>query len=168
MSAGPLFIIDSDCRSLLVARPFQTEAWYSDGIRVSVGADCAVTAVCAWCSGAGGSLQAVLEQSLAGSLAGPLHEALRTNFEASLIPAFERATRVSSSFLHYSCSTIGHSDHMSIQSPTRMLRPCLLGEQAAPTVSLWQLVPCHVADMHTEQGFGTCTHHQPEMRGMSC
>jgi hypothetical protein len=46
-------------------------------------------------AGAGGSLQAALEQSLSSSLAGPLHEALRNNFDASLIPAFERATRVS-------------------------------------------------------------------------
>ncbi len=45
-------------------------------------------------TGAGGSLQLALEQSLSSSLAGPLHEALRNNFDASLIPAFERATRV--------------------------------------------------------------------------
>ena len=45
---------------------------------------------------AGGSLQVLLEQALANSLAGPLHDALRSNFDASLIPAFERATRVSS------------------------------------------------------------------------
>lgn len=47
-------------------------------------------------AGAGGSLQAALEHSLSSSLAGPLHEALRNNFDVSLIPAFERATRVSS------------------------------------------------------------------------
>jgi hypothetical protein len=47
-----------------------------------------------WLPGAGGSLQLALEQSLSSSLAGPLHEALRNNFDASLIPAFERATRV--------------------------------------------------------------------------
>lgn len=47
------------------------------------------------CAGAGGSLQAALEQSLSSSLAAPLHESLHNNFDASLIPAFERATRVS-------------------------------------------------------------------------
>jgi hypothetical protein len=36
----------------------------------------------------------VLERSLASSLAQPLHEALRENFAASIIPAFERATQV--------------------------------------------------------------------------
>jgi len=80
--------------------PVSKEAQHWDGLRMSVTAAYVVTAAC-WCTGAGGSLQVVLEQSLAGSLAGPLHEALRTNFEASLIPAFERATRVSSPFLHY-------------------------------------------------------------------
>lgn len=52
---------------------------------------------------AGGGLQAIVERSLASSLAGPLHEALRNNFDTSLIPAFERATRVSSSCGHEHC-----------------------------------------------------------------
>jgi hypothetical protein len=61
---------------------------------------CAVVlAPCLCCAGVGGSLQSALEQSLATSLAGPLHEALRSNFDASLIPAFERATRVSATHL---------------------------------------------------------------------
>ncbi|WIA13096.1 hypothetical protein OEZ85_006696 [Tetradesmus obliquus] len=45
-------------------------------------------------AGGGGQLAAVLERSLASSLAQPLHEALRENFAASIIPAFERATQV--------------------------------------------------------------------------
>jgi hypothetical protein len=49
--------------------------------------------VCLHCTG-GGQLAAVLERSLASSLAQPLHEALRENFAASIIPAFERATQV--------------------------------------------------------------------------